>query len=277
MAVEAGMRYAVLTAKHHDGFCLWPTRHTEYCVRNSPGQLDVVGRFVESCRHAGIRPGLYYSLWDCNCPRYGDDGAYADFMFAQIEELLTGYGDLVELWFDGAWDKDHPTRSWQFDERWERESTPGYSRGERWRWRELYAHIHRLQPDCLVVMNSSSDRPGGIKYHPLDVRTSEHFNFVWKSRLYEARTDPIFDDGKGGKVFLPLEYCTSLNPDWFFVEDRGYAHPSAATIADWRQTARAAGGNLLLNVAPDKRGLIPECHRQFLRAAAGAPVVDEQR
>lgn len=268
VAAEAGMKYAVLTSKHHDGFCLWPSRHTEYGVRNSPGRPDVVGRFVDSCRRAGIRPALYYSLWDRNCPCYDDDDAYAGFMTAQITELLTDYGDILELWFDGGWDKDHPTRNWPFEAHWERENTPGYSRGERWHWAELYAHIHRLQPDCLVVMNSSSDRPGAIKYPPVDIRTSEHFHFVWQERLHEAVTDPVCDDGRGGHVHLPIEYCTSLNPDWFWIEGRAYGHASAATIADWHRTARAAGGNLLLNVGPDRRGQIPDYHRPFLRAAA---------
>ncbi|MEK6796322.1 MAG: alpha-L-fucosidase [Spirochaetota bacterium] len=268
VAAEAGMKYAVLTAKHHDGFCLWPTRHTEYCVRNSPGRPDVVGRFAESCRKAGIRAGLYYSLWDRNFPNYEDDAAYCDLMFAQIEELLTQYGDVIELWFDGAWDKDHPTRTWQFDETWERERTPGYSRGERWRWRELYEMIHRLQPDCLVVNNTSSDRPGAIKYLPVDIRTSEHFNFIYRGRRVDTRMDPVFIDEQGGKNWIAMEYCTSLNPEWFFIEGRYYPHPSALAIADWLRTARNAGGNLLLNVGPDKQGSIPEYHRPFLRDAA---------
>src|SRR5690349_15141304 len=73
VAAEAGMRYAVLTSKHHDGFCLWPSRHTEYCVKNSPQRIDVVTAFVEEFRKAGLKPGLYYSLWDRNFPRYEDD------------------------------------------------------------------------------------------------------------------------------------------------------------------------------------------------------------
>jgi alpha-L-fucosidase len=113
------MQYAVLTAKHHDGFCLWPSRYTEYCVRNSPGQPDVVGLYAEAFRAAGLKVGLYYSLWDRNYPYYEDDEIYAAYMRDQISELLTGYGDILELWFDGGWDKDHPTRQWAFDPAWE--------------------------------------------------------------------------------------------------------------------------------------------------------------
>jgi alpha-L-fucosidase len=268
MAAEAGMKYAVLIAKHHDGFCLWPSDQTSYCVKGSPGQPDVVGRFVASCRKAGIKAGLYYSLWDRNYPAYEDDAAYAAFMMAQMNELLTRYGDILEIWFDGAWDKDHPTRTWQYEPRWERENTPGYTRGERWRWAEMYQLIHRLQPDCLVLMNTSSDRPGDVKYHPVDLRSSEHLHFVYRGKLFEARTDPVFDNGQGGKVFLPIEYSTTVNPDWFWLEERNYNHPSGAMIADLYRTARAGGGNLLLNFGPDKSGRLPELHRPFLRDAA---------
>jgi alpha-L-fucosidase len=91
MAAEAGMKYAVLTSKHHDGFCLWPSKYTEYCVKNSPGSPDIVAAYVEAFRKAGLKVGLYYSLWDRNYPQYEDDAAYAAFMRNQMTELLTNY------------------------------------------------------------------------------------------------------------------------------------------------------------------------------------------
>ncbi len=268
LAAAAGMKYAVLTTKHHDGFCLWPSRHTDYCTKNSPGRPDIVGRFVESCRKAGIRPGLYYSLWDRNYPRYEDDAVYADYMFGQIEELLSHYGPILELWFDGGWDKDHPTRQWPYDPAWAADPRSGLTHGQRWRWRQLYQHIHRLQPECLVVMNSSSDRPGGIKYHPVDIRTSEHFNFIWQETVREPVLDPVFTDPERGEVYLPLEYCTSLNPKWFWNEGDCYSHPSVETICGWYRQARASNANFLLNAGPDQRGLLPPYHRRFLANAA---------
>ncbi len=270
VAAEAGMRYAVLTAKHHDGFCLWPTRHTEYCVRHAPGNPDVVGRYVSSFRRAGLKVGLYYSLWDRHYPHYVDDAAYVAYMMAQIEELLTEYGDVLELWFDGGWDKDHPTRSWPYDPAWEQDPASGLQHGERWRWRELYDRIHLLQPDCLAIQNSSSDRPGVVKYHPVDVRTAEHFNFIWQERICRPVTGNALVDDYGRQVFLPLEYCTSLNRNWFWIEGAGESHPSVATIRGWRETARASGANLLLNVGPNRDGVIPEYHREFLTQAEQA-------
>jgi alpha-L-fucosidase len=268
VAVEAGMKYAVLTTKHHDGFCLWPSRQTEYHVGHSGYRHDVVRQYADAFRSAGLAVGLYYSLWDLNAACYEDDEAYAAYMRAQISELLTDYGPIVELWFDGGWDKDHPTRKWPFDPAWRKSVDPAILAGSRWQWKELYNHIHQLQPDCLVVNNSSSDRPGAVRHLPLDIRTAEHFDFVYGDKVCAANTEPFTLDETGRSHWLPLEYCTSVNPDWFWVKDRSYSHPSAATIADWRRRAREAGGNLLLNVGPTDKGVLPDYHRPFLLEAA---------
>ncbi|MDR3709017.1 MAG: alpha-L-fucosidase [Capsulimonadaceae bacterium] len=263
MAVDAGMKYAVLTAKHHDGFCLWPSEHTEYSVKNAGVREDVVGKFIAACAEYGLKAGFYYSLWDRNCPFYEDDGAYADYMRAQIGELLTGYGDILELWFDGAWDKDAPGRDWRRYPEFGSEAATG----SRWQWKALYEHIHALQPNCLVVNNSSSSRPGKPLYLPVDIRTSEHFDFIYEERVCQAELSTDWRDRDGTVRFLPLEFCTSLNPDWFHIGRNHFLHPSAATIAAWRKTANLAGANLLLNVGPNGDGLVPEYHAAYLRAA----------
>ncbi len=250
LASESGMRYAVLTAKHVDGFCLWPSRHTAYSVAATPAPRDWVADFVDAFRAEGLKVGLYYALLDRHCPFFEDDARYNDYVRAQVEELLTGYGDVLELWFDGAWDKDHPTRDWPHDPAW----PPGS--GARWEWARLYEHIHRLQPRCLVIQNSSSDRPGIPNYLPVDVRTSEHFDFVWQERLCVPPPDP-----------LPLEYCTTLTPGWFWQKGACYAHASADTIAGWRLRAERERANLLLNVGPDISGRMPAYHRPFLLEA----------
>jgi alpha-L-fucosidase len=104
-ALAAGARYVILTAKHHDGFCLWPTSTTRYGVVSSPwrgGRGDLVGEFVAAARRAGLRPGLYLSPWDRIVACYADPVAYSRFYVAQLTELCSRYGELAELWFDGA-------------------------------------------------------------------------------------------------------------------------------------------------------------------------------
>ena len=260
LAAEAGMRYAVLTAKHIDGFCLWPSRHTTYSVAATPARRDWVAEFVTAFRAEGLQVGLYYALLDRTCPFLDDDARYAAYVRDQVEELLTGYGDVLELWFDGAWDKDHPTRDWPHERQW----PPGD--GARWEWARLYQHIHRLQPRCLVIQNSSSDRPGEPNYLPVDVRTVEQIDFVWRERLCEPRLDPVFEH-QGAPLYLPLEYCTTLTPGWFWQKNACYSHYSAETIAGWRLRARRQQANLLLNVGPDTSGQMPAYHRPFLLEA----------
>ena len=104
-AKRGGFRSLILTAKHHDGFCLWPTRTTDHCVRSSPwrsGSGDLVREFTDACRAEGLGAGVYLSPWDRNARSYGQGLAYDDFYLAQLEELLGQYGPLVEVWFDGA-------------------------------------------------------------------------------------------------------------------------------------------------------------------------------
>ena len=260
LAAESGMRYAVLTAKHIDGFCLWPSAHTAFSVAASPMRRDLVAEFAEAFRAEGLKVGLYYALLDRNCPFYDDDARYAAYVRDQLSELLTGYGELVELWFDGAWDKDHPTRDWPHDPSW----PP--STGARWEWARLYQHAHRLQPGCLVLQNSSSDRPGTPNYLPVDARTAEQFDYVWQGHLCVPRIDPVFPS-EGGPIFLPLEYCTTLTDGWFWQPGALDAHPSAETIAGWRLRAEGDRANLLLNVGPDTSGRMPALHRAFLLEA----------
>ncbi|NQT18092.1 MAG: alpha-L-fucosidase [Planctomycetes bacterium] len=266
-AAEAGMKYAVLTSKHHDGLCLWPSKYTDYCVKNSPSKTDIVALFVEEFRKAGLKVGLYYSLLDKNYPQFEDDDANAEYMQNQATELLTNYGEILQLWFDGGWDKEHPTGDWPFDPAWKDDPRSGYSPGTRWQWKELYQLIRRLQPNCLVFNNSSSDRPGTPRYFPIDARTAEHFDFLYEGRIVPVITDPIWENDEGEKVYLPLEYCASLNQGWFWRE-KGYLHPSVATICGWYRTARATEANLLLNVGPSAQGLMPDYNREYLTRAA---------
>lgn len=98
----AGMRGLILTCKHHDGFCLWDSRLTAHTVMHSPYGKDIVREVSDACRKYGIRFGVYLSPWDRNCPLYGSGKAYDDYFIGQLTELLTKYGDVFSVWFDGA-------------------------------------------------------------------------------------------------------------------------------------------------------------------------------
>lgn len=145
IAREAGFRYVLLITKHHDGFCLWDSKYTEYDVASSPVKTDVVAEVAKACRKYGLEFGIYYSLWDRHQPSYKnpEKTLYVDYMVNQLTELLTNYGDVCELWFDGGWDRK--VAEWDLD--------------------RLYKHVKKLQPTCAVGVNHTIVlEPGSRKF-----------------------------------------------------------------------------------------------------------------
>ncbi len=141
-AHAAGFRAMVLTAKHHDGFCLWPSAVTEHSVRHSPwraGAGDVVREFVDACRGAGLGAGLYLSPWDRHEPSYGDSPRYNDFYVAQLTELLTRYGPIAQVWFDGA-NGDGPN-----------------GKRQTYDWARIHRTVRRLQPNAVMFSDAGPD------------------------------------------------------------------------------------------------------------------------
>src|SRR5438477_4694696 len=137
---EAGARALILTAKHHDGFCLWPSGLTTHSVARSPwrgGAGDVVREFTDACRREGLRAGLYLSPWDRNAPVYGDSPRYNDFYCAQLTELLTHYGPIAEMWFDGANGEGPNGRRQAYD------------------WPRVFGLVRRLQPRAVIDRKST--------------------------------------------------------------------------------------------------------------------------
>jgi len=259
VARDAGMRYAVLTAKHVAGHCLWPSDHTDYTVAASGDKTDVAEAFVAACRRRGIQPGFYYCSWDNHhkfgsrtpsdvkwtaamnrFPKPGEALApfttslYQSFQTAQLEELIARYGPLAEIWVD----------------------IPGVlGRGYR---TYLYNHLGRLQPEAVVMMNSGIG--SGEKY---DVA------YAWPSDLIaiERRMPPEAGHGKwrtieGKRYYVPGELCDPIGKNWFWVEG-DHARP-VEQLADQVGTARRRGVNVLLNVPPDRHGRIPDGHVKAL-------------
>ncbi|MBL0889473.1 MAG: alpha-L-fucosidase, partial [Gemmatimonadaceae bacterium] len=141
-AKACGAKALILTAKHHDGFCLWPTATTNHSVKSSPfrnGTGDLVREFVDACRADGLRPGLYLSPWDRNHPAYGDSPRYNDVYRAQLTELLTRYGSIHEVWFDGANGEGPNGKRQQYD------------------WPATWSLVRRLQPNAVMFSDAGPD------------------------------------------------------------------------------------------------------------------------
>lgn len=271
-AKAAGMKYVVLVTKHHDGFCNWPTAYTDYSVKSTPFKRDVVGEFVNSARKYGLEVGFYYSLWDRHEPTHDtDEPAYVDFMMNQLTELLTNYGPIVELWFDGMWKKQ--ATGWK--------KTPDYVDGSnkdekvktdpeeflkawryegsyRWQIDRVYQEIKRLQPYCLVANNATTEYPG-LPLHPVDLRSGEKatkvvedkkvWNFAGKDRYYPMQIETTMS--KKGLVQFK-------SGSWFWHE---WDHTvlSKEEILEYLDIAEKMNANLLLNVGPMANGkLRPE-------------------
>ncbi|MFP4355953.1 MAG: alpha-L-fucosidase [Phycisphaerae bacterium] len=243
-AKSAGINYLLLVTKHHDGFCLWPSRWTEYSVSASPGKIDVVGAVAQACQKHGLKLGLYYSLWDRNYPGYDNDHAYAIYMKRHLAELLTQYGPICEVWFDGGWKKGGV--DWQDD--------------RRWHWLEIYEHIKTIQPDCLVGNNGTTQRNGQIVMYPCDFRIFE------KALPAEDERKIYYCGGIGD--WLPGESCHTLSAGgkggmfptgkWFWHADDDTVHEPEWVI-EWLDSANARGANFVLNAGPSDRGLLRDC------------------
>ena len=233
--------YAILTAKHVSGFCLWPSRHTDYHVGNSEFPEDVVGRFVEECRAQGVKPGLYYCSWD-NHHLFGSKtplhtgfdlsyttGEYRDFQTAQIEELLTRYGDLFEVWIDIP--KFLPRDFRDF----------------------LYNRIAELQPQAVIVANAGYKHGGD--YPVYEAWPSDIFTFERMLPPGPSVYDPVHEV-EGSRYYLPAEVCDTMGKEWFYhAED---SPRSVAYLLGLYLSARARGANLLLDVGPSPDGLIDD-------------------
>jgi len=257
---SAGMRGMVLTAKHHDGFCLWPSAYTEHSIKNSPyksGRGDIVREAAEACRRGGIKFGFYLSPWDRNSTLYGTD-AYNDYFAAQLTELLTGYGEIFYVWFDLACGEGPGGRAQKYDFR---------------RWIEL---IRKYQPNACIFNDHGPDVrwcgneaghsnpeewavvPREICYYAQTQTGSGPLAPFEAADRYLTNTDPDVGTLKTlldseGLVFCPAEVNMSIREGWFWhqIED---PHP----LERLRRTYLDSVGNnacFHLNIPPDRDGL----------------------
>ncbi|MEL7120956.1 MAG: alpha-L-fucosidase [Bacteroidota bacterium] len=270
VAKKAGMKYVVITTKHHDGFCLWPSKYSDYTVAQTPFKKDILAMLAKSAKKHGLKLGFYYSLWDRYDPYYEKDWwKFMENMKGQLVELLTNYGDLVEIWFDGFWKKQkngwtkknkdidgeaaaiekNLERDLAFIQAWRVEGAYW------WQMDHLYRLIKSHQPDCLVMNNSTTAYPG-VPLHPVDIRSGEKYT--------EVKTDKKIWNWLGNDIYLPLQIETTMSTkgnkrfpsgNWFWHED-DHSVRSKEEIKNLLQVASKMEANLLLNVGISNKGLL---------------------
>ena len=259
---SAGMRGLILTCKHHDGFCLWDTKTTGHNVMNSPYGKDIVREVSDACKKGGIAFGVYLSPWDRNCPLYGSGKAYDDFFVGQLTELLTNYGEIFSVWFDGACGEGPNGKKQYYD------------------WERYYKVIRGIRPDaCISVCGPDVRWCGNEAGHtrkaewsvvPLRARDSEIISEKSQhedDELFRQRRVDARDEDLGSRaalkdepelIWYPAEVNTSIRPGWFWHESENGKVRSLKELADIY--IRSVGGNatFLLNIPPTKDGLLHE-------------------
>ena len=259
---SAGMRGLILTCKHHDGFCLWDCKHTTHTVMNSPYGKDIVKEVSEACRKHGIKFGVYLSPWDRNSILYGQGKTYDDYFVNQLTELLTCYGDVFSVWFDGACGEGPNGKKQYYD------------------WERYYSVIRKLQPEaCISVCGPDVRWCGNEAGHtrkaewsvvPMRTKDSEIIseksqqkdNEEFRQRRVDAR-----DEDLGSKkmladehelIWYPAEVNTSIRPGWFWHESENDKVRPLEELIDIY--IKSVGGNatFLLNIPPTNEGLIHE-------------------
>ena len=254
-AREAGFRAMVLTAKHHDGFCLWPTKTTRHSVASSPfrgGQGDVVREFVDACRQENLKVGLYCSPWDRNHPAYGDSPRYNDVFIDQLTELLTQYGPVHEVWFDGANGEGPNGKRQQYD------------------FPRFWAHVRKLQPEAVMFSDAGPD----IRWigNERGVAGDTNWSTVDPSVVTvpgmsgDAVMKMLQDGDPNGTVWRPGETDVSIRPGWFYHPAEDARVKTVDQLVELYFTSVGRNSKLLLNVPPTPDGLLHDVDVERLKA-----------
>lgn len=250
----AGFELIILTAKHHDGFCLWPSAVTEHSVQNSPYKKDIVKEFTDACREYHVKAGLYLSPWDRNSPYWGRN-EYNDYYAAQLTELLTGYGPIYEIWWDGAGSTE-TSYDWK-------------------RWVEL---IRKYQPEASIFgslgaseyvdfrwVGNEQGRAGETHYASLDLCHLQTENTKW-----------LYTGNQGAPHYIPSETDVSIRPGWFHRPEQDSQVKTAKQLNKIWFESVGRNSLLLLNFPPNQKGLIcqkdlenaMESHRRIAKMLA---------
>lgn len=244
---QAGMRGIIFTAKHHCGFCMWPSQYTEYSVKNSPwknGHGDVVRELADACREEGLKFAVYLSPWDRNHADYGKP-EYITYFRNQLRELLTNYGDIFEVWFDGANGGD----GWYGGANEKR----NIDRTTYYEWQETYRMIRQLQPHCLI-WNDGGDR-GDLRWVGTEAGNVGETNWSMLNREGKVTWQMLHYGLEDGDSWVAAETNTSIRPGWFYHEAENNQVKSLAKLMDTYYKSVGRNSCLLLNfpVAPNGR------------------------
>lgn len=262
---SAGMKGLILTCKHHDGFCLWQSKTTKHTVAYSPwknGCGNVVKEVSDACRKYGIKFGVYLSPWDRNCPLYGQGKAYDDFFIAQLTELLTDYGEVFSVWFDGACGEGANGKKQYYD------------------WEKYYSVIRKLQPNACISVCGPDVRwcgneaghtrsaewsvvPERAKDSEIVSEKSQHADDEeFRQRKVDARDSDLGSrealKNEDRLIWYPAEVNTSIRPGWFWHESENGKVRSLDELIHIYNNSVGGNATFLLNIPPTKEGLLHE-------------------
>jgi alpha-L-fucosidase len=248
---ETGFKGVILTTKHHDGFCLWPSKYTEHSIKNSPyknGNGDLVKEVSDACKRHGLKFGIYMSPWDRNRADYGKP-AYVEYYRNQLQELFASYGPVFEMWFDGANGGD------------------GFYGGARetrkidgstyYNWPATLDLVRKSQPDVIFF----SDAGPGVRWvgNEKGIAGETNWNTITRDTLYagKAGIETLLSTGsENGTHWIPAEVDVSIRPGWFYHEGENDKVKSPQDLFEIYLSSVGRGSTLLLNVPPDKNGLL---------------------
>lgn len=246
---DAGMSGVILTVKHHDGFCLFPSKYSTHTVAQSSwrsGKGDVLRDLSEACKEFGLKLGVYLSPWDRNHPAYGTPEYNAIFVNT-LTEVLTGYGPIFEVWFDGANGEGPNGKKQVYD------------------WKLFVDTVRKHQPNAVIFSDAGPD----VRWVGNEDGFANETNWALLDRDRFVPGTPLYreltEGHENGSHWLPAECDVSIRPGWFYHADQDDRVKSLAHLLEIYYRSVGMGGNLLLNVPPDKRGLIHESDVERLK------------
>jgi alpha-L-fucosidase len=279
VAKNAGMKLVLLTCKHHDGFCLWPSKQTDFTVASSPwrnGKGDVVKELSTACKESGLKLGVYLSPWDMNQQTYGTE-EYNDFFIKQLTELLTQYGPVAEVWFDGACGEGPNGKKQIYD------------------WERYYKTVRDLQPGAVIAIMGPDVRWVGTETGygretewsviPISEKEqkqiAEHSQQQAGSGIFIPSGDRMKKDlgsrelimKAQGLIWYPSEVDVSIRPGWYYHENQDTLVKTPEKLVDIYYSSLGRNSILLLNLPPDKRGLI---HDNDIKSLMGMKEILDQ-